>query len=485
MGLGRPGWVGIVVGPLVVLAGLLVGAVGDPVLLNPALHLELAALTSALAVTTMLVLLVAARQLQDARAFFLALAFLGLAVLLVVHALATPGALLAHDNPWAVFSARLALFVGAVFLALSTVDWYPAIQRAIVAHRSLILRWVGGSLLGYAGLALGAVLLGSLLGGGSDLDAIVATVLTSDVSRALSGLTFALLGVVVLRNALQYRLSRTPVAAGFVAVGIFLAQAQVTLLLAPAWHLSWWEYHALVLAALASAASALGWEYAQRRNLGDAMHGLLVRNPLAHFQRGYSEVIFALVRAVEAKDPYTRGHTLRVAELAVEVGRELHLSPEQLRVLHQASLMHDIGKIAVSDAILNKPDHLTPEEFEAVKEHPVRGHLIISSVRSLRREVAGVRYHHERLDGSGYPDGLAGDAIPLDARIIAVADVFDALTSPRAYRDAWPRERALELIDQEAGAKLDPRCVAALHRVLQRKGEPQNAEALALAPLST
>src|SRR5262245_24087192 len=156
MGLGRPGWVGIVVGPLVVLAGLLVGAVGDPVLLNPALHLELAALTSAVAVATMLVLLVAARQLQDARALFLALAFLGLAVLLVVHALATPGALLAHDNPWAVFSARLALFVGAVFLALSTVDWHPAIQRAIVARRTPIFQWAEGSLLGYAGRAMGA-----------------------------------------------------------------------------------------------------------------------------------------------------------------------------------------------------------------------------------------------------------------------------------------------------------------------------------------
>jgi putative nucleotidyltransferase with HDIG domain len=195
-------------------------------------------------------------------------------------------------------------------------------------------------------------------------------------------------------------------------------------------------------------------------------------------------VIVALGGAVEAKDPYTRGHTLRVAELAVRIGQELRLSPERLRVLNRAALLHDIGKIGVPDTILNKPAKLTEDEYAIIKEHPVRGYGMIKHVKSLQRELGGVRHHHERLDGSGYPDGLKGDAIPLDARIIAVADVFDALTSPRPYRDAWPRERALALIDSEAGSKLDARCVHALHAALRHAPAPRHAEHAAIAAVS-
>jgi HD-GYP domain-containing protein (c-di-GMP phosphodiesterase class II) len=179
-------------------------------------------------------------------------------------------------------------------------------------------------------------------------------------------------------------------------------------------------------------------------------------------------VVVALVEAVEAKDPYTRGHTRRVAELAVRIGQELRLGPERLRVLNRAALLHDIGKIGVPDTILNKPTKLTEDEFAVIREHPIRGYAMIRHVKSLQQELGGIRHHHERLDGSGYPDGLKGDAIPLDARIIAVADVYDALTSPRPYRDAWPRERALALIDSEAGEKLDLACARALHIVLRQ-----------------
>jgi len=332
-------------------------------------------------------------------------------------------------------------------------------------------------------VALGSLLVSGRWGGAFDADRVVDAAITPRVTLAVGGATIVLLLVVVARHAFLYRLSQTPSAASFLASAVFMAQAQVAMMLAPRWHASWWEYHGLVLAALASAILGLCWEYGQTGNLSDVVQGLLIRDPVSQFQRGYTEVIFALVRAVEAKDPYTRGHTLRVAELSVSIGRELRLSPERLRVLHQSALMHDIGKIGVADAILNKPGRLTPEEFEVIKEHPVQGHMIISSVRSLRQEVAGVRYHHERLDGSGYPDGLVGEEIPLDARIIAVADVFDALTTPRAYRDAWPAERALALIDQDAGPKLDRRCVVALHRVLRRREAAEEAdEPPALAP---
>ena len=156
-----------------------------------------------------------------------------------------------------------------------------------------------------------------------------------------------------------------------------------------------------------------------------------------------------------------------------------------MRVLYQAALLHDIGKIGVPDAILNKPGRLTEEEFAIIREHPVRGHAIIQGVHSLRDEISGVRYHHERLDGSGYPDGLAGDAIPLDARIIAVADVFDALTSSRSYRAAWSREQALVTIEAEAGVTLDARCVTALHGVLASKSSATSHQSfVTMTPMS-
>lgn len=130
---------------------------------------------------------------------------------------------------------------------------------------------------------------------------------------------------------------------------------------------------------------------------------------------------------------------------------------------------HDIGKIEVPDAILNKPGSLTEEEFAVIREHPARGHDIIRNIRSLRNEVAGVRSHHERLDGRGYPDGLVGDEISLDARIIAVADVYDALTSARSYRAAWSPGQALATMEAEVGTHLDADCVRAAKNVLTKR----------------
>jgi HD-GYP domain-containing protein (c-di-GMP phosphodiesterase class II) len=203
------------------------------------------------------------------------------------------------------------------------------------------------------------------------------------------------------------------------------------------------------------------------------VEGLLLRDTIAQLQRGYTEVIVTLVRAVEAKDVYTRGHTQRVSEMAMRLGQELKLPHEQLRVLARAAMLHDIGKIGVPDSILTKPGPLSEEEFEVIKQHPGRGHDIIKDVRSLQAEVGGVRHHHERWDGAGYPDGLSGETIPLEARIIAVADVFDALTSPRPYRGAWTRSRALAQIRQQSGQHFDPRCVDALVRVLEYQEGPR------------
>ncbi|HEX6971931.1 MAG TPA: HD-GYP domain-containing protein, partial [Limnochordia bacterium] len=163
--------------------------------------------------------------------------------------------------------------------------------------------------------------------------------------------------------------------------------------------------------------------------------------------------------------------------LAVRIGEEMGLGPEALRALAQGGLLHDIGKIHVSDAILNKPGPLTPEEQAIIQRHPEDGYAMARGLGTLTAELDVIRYHHERWDGSGYPRGLRGEKIPLLARVLAVADVYDALTSHRAYRPAWSEQQALAYVREQAGRQFDPDCVAALIRVIVEVALPSSANA--------
>ena len=154
-------------------------------------------------------------------------------------------------------------------------------------------------------------------------------------------------------------------------------------------------------------------------------------------------VIFALAKAAEAKDLFTLEHTERVADNSSDLARRIKLAPDVVAQIRFGALVHDIGKLAVPDRVLNKPGQLTAEEFELVKTHPVVGAKIVTPLSAQRHLVAIVRHHHERYDGAGYPDRLAGDAIPLAARIVAVCDAFDAMTNQRPYRAAMPHSDAL------------------------------------------
>jgi putative nucleotidyltransferase with HDIG domain len=174
----------------------------------------------------------------------------------------------------------------------------------------------------------------------------------------------------------------------------------------------------------------------------------------------------ALSATVDARDTYTAGHSRRVRELAYAIGRELHLSSEDLETLNQAALLHDIGKIAVPDAVLLKHGPLTPGEWLLMRGHPQEGARIIEKLGYLEEVVPAIRHHHERQDGQGYPDGLAGDAIPLAARIIHVADALDAMTTRRVYREAMSLEHALEELRRGRGTDFCARCIDALERAL-------------------
>jgi HD-GYP domain-containing protein (c-di-GMP phosphodiesterase class II) len=178
--------------------------------------------------------------------------------------------------------------------------------------------------------------------------------------------------------------------------------------------------------------------------------------------------VHSLVAAIEAKDPYTRGHCERIPIICEVLGEVLGLDQAMRADLHWAALLHDVGKIGSPDHILKKSGKLTPEEYRIMQHHPVRGDEMLEPLAWLSGARLGVRHHHEHFDGNGYPDRLKGEAIPLIARIVAVADAFDAMTSRRQYRDERGAERALDELKREAGAQFDPNVVEAFVKNFDR-----------------
>jgi putative nucleotidyltransferase with HDIG domain len=179
----------------------------------------------------------------------------------------------------------------------------------------------------------------------------------------------------------------------------------------------------------------------------------------------YREFIQSLSSAIDARDVYTSGHSRRVSTYAVAIAREMKLPAEELEVIREGALLHDVGKIGISDRVLQKPGNLSPEEFELIRRHPLIGRRIIERVEGLSPYLNIVELHHENFDGSGYPWQLVGEQIPRDARVIHVADAYDAMTSDRPYRKGMTPEEALRILSANAGTQFDPEVVAAFVRL--------------------
>ncbi len=193
-------------------------------------------------------------------------------------------------------------------------------------------------------------------------------------------------------------------------------------------------------------------------------------------ERFVVNVVKSLVHAIEAKDVYTRGHSERVNLYCTMVAEELGLPEQERQNLHWASILHDVGKIGISEQILNKPGKLTTEEFLMIQDHPTKGFNILKPIEQLSQSLSGILHHHERYDGKGYPFGLKGDAIPLVGRIIAVADTYDAITSTRAYRPAKSSHEALEILEEVSGSQLDPSLVELFSRLIVEEMEDVEEE---------
>ncbi len=191
-----------------------------------------------------------------------------------------------------------------------------------------------------------------------------------------------------------------------------------------------------------------------------------------NLQQAYFSTLSALTSAIDAKDSYTHGHSERVTQLSLGLGQEMGLTPVRLENLRLAGMLHDIGKIGIPENILNKPGRLTNEEFEVIKSHPDLGVRILAKVEFLAHIIPFIRHHHERFDGRGYPGGLKGEDIPTEARILTIADTWDAMTSDRPYRKAMDGRSALEEIRRCKGSQFDPGMADAFARMIERQQGP-------------
>ena len=186
-------------------------------------------------------------------------------------------------------------------------------------------------------------------------------------------------------------------------------------------------------------------------------------------RQAHLQTIVLLGNVIEARDSHTRGHVERVRTYALELGRALNWHPDELVILEYGALLHDVGKVSIPETVLNKPSGLTPEEAAIIHSHTTAGAKIIEGITHLREALPYILYHHEKWDGTGYPNGLKGEAIPKEGRLLALADVYDALTSDRPYHKGMTFEDALNLIHREAGTHFDPQMAEVFVRIQREK----------------
>lgn len=435
-------------------------AAGHMLMVPGMVHLVAVSAAGALAGVAAIGLSVIAARSHDGRAVLLGLGFAVMSVMLVVHALATPGELLG-DNGVVSLAGGLNLPVGAVVLAASAL---PGLRRP--SNLALLLR---------AEVAIVAIVAGigaALLADPSLLPTLPPP--GSPSAAAILVVGGAALLLLAWRAARTHSLTRRP-ADLVVAVGVvWLGGALYGLLFLGMMDTGWWVAHVLEVSGVGMvgipAALDLRKSSTSRPLVGDLAAAELV----AGEERFLGARVHAMMVRLFEKDPSTAIHTRSVAALAVQMGERLGLPTDRLRLLALGGLMHDMGKLSVPNSILQKPGRLTDEEFAVIRRHPLWGRELLVELGGFPSLVLElVQSHHERLDGAGYPLGRPAAELDLEVRILAVADVYDALTADRCYREAWTAERALTLMDEETGSAFDPTCVAALKDLVAASdGEP-------------
>lgn len=434
----------------------------DPMFVAPKQHFYIVSAATLLSGAIGTALALSVSSVRSTRTVYLALGFIAVALIFATHGLGTPGFIVPRgEYPYAVIiSAGLSQTVGAVFIAMSVLPTTWPGSKFVQQRPTAILGVALVLLFGY---------LASMMWHPEWWDWVPRT---QPWDTILAGLTVTLLAFSGWRYYRSWVLTQLPGQLAMVAALGFLAEAQLSTYYGELWHLSWWLYHGLLLAAFTTLIAGWAIEAIRARSLIVFSRALELRDSLDGLESTTDEAALErLEAAVEAKDSYTRHHMGRVAEYTEAIAREMKLSDEQVEVAVTAGRIHDVGKITVPDAVLLKPGRLSDKEFETMRHHAARGEHIARNSKVLRHVAAVIRAHHERYEGNGYPDGLHGDAIPLEARIVAVADTFDALTSSRVYRPMRSWSEAVAELQRVAGTQLDPACVSAFLRWLEKTGQ--------------
>jgi HD-GYP domain-containing protein (c-di-GMP phosphodiesterase class II) len=382
-------------------------------------------------------------------------ALVALSTLALVHGLTVPGVLYGPNR--AVTTASLlalpaALAVAAPLLAARTA-WAQTLARR---WRLWVLAWAA------AVAALSALLL-------ADPDAIALPRPHDPIAVAVA---LASLGAMLALSLRQLRLYWVGELRGTLVGALGLALVGIT-------SIQWvgdrpygagfWLLHLIDTAGVLAACLAVAMGHRTERRVSDVLLPVLERDPLAAMEVGMAPVVRRFVAALGKKDALTRDHVVRVGELAMRAGERSRLGPRRLRQLGLAAILHDVGKLTVRGEILTKPGRLTSEEFERMQRHTIDGERLLRSTPGLEQAARFVRSHHERVDGRGYPDGLAGDEIPLEARIIAVCDGYDAMARTRHYREGLGHDTAASILEEHSGSQWDPQAVAHVLAVVRER----------------
>ncbi len=436
----------------------------DPVLQSPRGHFYLVTGVAAAAAGVAAAVAYTGLRSRNAQVVCVALAFLSLAGLVALHALSTPGFLMPL-TPLPGLSEQVGLALAAGWLALSLAPTSSWLGRGLARH----LGAVTGSWAALLSGLVAALLANPHSTHGFHLPPALGTGTALAFAATAGGYWRA------------YGASSSQPQAATAYAAAWLAVVQWMAVHGTVWRASWWLHHVLQAAAVLVVVVAVARDY-PRAGLVDRWRPV-PPEPEALLRAALTETVRALVAATELRDPYTAGHSHRVTLAALRLAHAMGRPRSELEALARGTLVHDVGKLQVPDAILNKPGPLTAEERRAAEHHAVAGHQLCARLGFLPEELAVVRHHHERWDGTGYPDGLAGGRIPLLARIVAVVDVYDALTSHRSYRPAWPADRARDYIRAHAGTQFDPQVVAAWLRLVE--GEAASGDAAAPDPRVT
>jgi len=389
-------------------------------------------------------------------------------VLSIVHGLTAPGVLF---GPTHVLSTSV-LLANPLAMAAALPLLMPG-QRVSVWAAHHVRMWTGAWVAGSAGLATWFVIAPNAVpptAGGSAI-AVVVTVPT--VAAAL---------LISLRELRLYWLGRRR-ACLIAAFGLALwGMAGLVWLGDPPFSFAWWAAHALDVAGVLGTAGALIVGYRTDHTISDVIAPIVTRDPVVALELGMSPIIHRFVAALATKDMVTRNHVVRVAELAIRSGERAGIRGSNLRYLGLAALLHDIGKLDVPDAILVKPGPLTSAETARMQVHSATGAQILAASLGLAPAASLVRAHHERVDGTGYPDRLRGDEIPLEAAILAVCDAYDAMAHTRHYRSAMETDRAIAILREHSGTQWLPHAVEVVVATL---AETADSGALVLERVGT